>query len=263
MKGIKMDNNPLFDLKGKTAIITGSSRGIGKAIAIRMAQYGAKVMISSRKIDACNAVVEEIKALGGEAYAQECNIGSKEALQNLCDVSYEKLGKVDILVLNAASNPYYGPLAKITDEAFDKVMNNNVKSNLWLSNMVLPKMAETGGGKAIVISSIAGIKGSNVLGAYSISKTADLGLVRSLAVEWGPKNITVNALCPGIIKTDFAKALWDNPEILASVEKNAPLKRIGTPDEVAGAAILLASSSGSFITGQKIVMDGGVTIGGI
>jgi len=257
-----MDNNPLFDLKGKTAIITGSSRGIGKAIAIRMAQYGAKVMISSRKIDACNAVVEEIKALGGEAYAQECNIGSKEALQNLCDVSYEKLGKVDILVLNAASNPYYGPLAKITDEAFDKVMNNNVKSNLWLSNMVLPKMAETGGGKAIVISSIAGIKGSNVLGAYSISKTADLGLVRSLAVEWGPKNITVNALCPGIIKTDFAKALWDNPEILASVEKNAPLKRIGTPDEVAGAAILLASSSGSFITGQKIVMDGGVTIGG-
>ena len=258
-----MDNNPLFDLKGKTAIITGSSRGIGKAIAIRMAQYGAKVMISSRKIDACNAVVEEIKALGGEAYAQECNIASKEALQNLCDVSYEKLGKVDILVLNAASNPYYGPLAKITDEAFDKVMNNNVKSNLWLSNMVLPKMAETGGGKAIVISSIAGIKGSDVLGAYSISKTADLGLVRSLAVEWGPKNITVNALCPGIIKTDFAKALWDNPEILASVEKNAPLKRIGTPDEVAGAAILLASSSGSFITGQKIVMDGGVTIGGI
>ena len=257
-----MDNNPLFDLKGKTAIITGSSRGIGKAIAIRMAQYGAKVMISSRKIDACNAVVEEIKALGGEAYAQECNIGSKEALQNLCDVSYEKLGKVDILVLNAASNPYYGPLAKITDEAFDKIMNNNVKSNLWLSNMVLPKMAETGGGKAIVISSIAGIKGSDVLGAYSISKTADLGLVRSLAVEWGPKNITVNALCPGIIKTDFAKALWDNPEILASVEKNAPLKRIGTPDEVAGAAILLASSSGSFITGQKIVMDGGVTIGG-
>ena len=258
-----MENNPLFNLKGKTAIITGSSRGIGKAIAIRMAQYGAKVMISSRKIDACNQVVDEIKALGGEAYAQECNIASKEALQNLCDVSYEKLGKVDILVLNAASNPYYGPLAKITDEAFDKIMNNNVKSNLWLSNMVLPKMAETGGGKAIVISSIAGIKGSDVLGAYSISKTADLGLVRSLAVEWGPKNITVNALCPGIIKTDFAKALWDNPEILASVEKNAPLKRIGTPDEVAGAAILLASSSGSFITGQKIVMDGGVTIGGI
>ena len=263
MESKKMENNPLFNLKGKTAIITGSSRGIGKAIAIRMAQYGAKVMISSRKIDACNQVVDEIKALGGEAYAQECNIASKEALQNLCDVSYEKLGKVDILVLNAASNPYYGPLAKITDEAFDKIMNNNVKSNLWLSNMVLPKMAETGGGKAIVISSIAGIKGSDVLGAYSISKTADLGLVRSLAVEWGPKNITVNALCPGIIKTDFAKALWDNPEILESVEKNAPLKRIGTPDEVAGAAILLASSSGGFITGQKIVMDGGVTIGGI
>ena len=260
MESKKMENNPLFNLKGKTAIITGSSRGIGKAIAIRMAQYGAKVMISSRKIDACNKVVDEIKALGGEAYAQECNIGNKDALQKLCDVSYEKLGKVDILVLNAASNPYYGPLAKITDEAFDKVMNNNVKSNLWLSNMVLPKMAETGGGKAIVISSIAGIKGSDVLGAYSISKTADLGLVRSLAVEWGPKNITVNALRPGIIKTDFAKALWENPEVLASVEKDAPLQRIGTTDEVAGAAILLASNSGSFITGQKIVMDGGITI---
>ena len=257
-----MDNNPLFDLKGKTAVITGSSRGIGKAIAVRMAQYGAKVMISSRKIDACNEVLEEIKALGGEAYAEECNISSKDALQNLCDVSYEKLGKVDILVLNAASNPYYGPLAKITDEAFDKVMNNNVKSNLWLSNMIIPKMAEAGGGKVIVISSIAGITGSDVLGAYSISKTADLGLVRSLAVEWGPQNINVNALLPGIIKTNFAKALWENPEILGNVEKNAPLRRIGIPDEVAGAAIMLASESGGFITGQTIVMDGGVTISG-
>jgi NAD(P)-dependent dehydrogenase (short-subunit alcohol dehydrogenase family) len=262
MKGKPMDNNPLFDLKGKTAVITGSSRGIGKAIAIRMAQYGAKVMVSSRKIDSCNKVVEEIKSLGGEAYAEECNISSKDALQNLCEASYDKLGKIDILVLNAASNPYYGPLAKITDEAFDKVMNNNVKSNLWLANMVLPKMAEAGGGKVIVISSIAGITGSDVLGAYSISKTADLGLVRSLAVEWGPKNINVNALLPGIIKTDFARALWENPEILGNVEKNAPLRRIGNTDEVAGAAILLASSSGSFITGQTIVMDGGVTISG-
>ena len=257
-----MDNNPLFDLKGKTAVITGSSRGIGKAIAIRMAQYGAKVMVSSRKIDSCNKIVEEIKSLGGEAYAEECNISSKDALQNLCEASYDKLGKIDILVLNAASNPYYGPLAKITDEAFDKVMNNNVKSNLWLANMVLPKMGEAGGGKVIVISSIAGITGSDVLGAYSISKTADLGLVRSLAVEWGPKNINVNALLPGIIKTDFARALWENPEILGNVEKNAPLRRIGNTDEVAGAAILLASSSGSFITGQTIVMDGGVTISG-
>ena len=177
-------------------------------------------------------------------------------------MSYKKLGKVDILVLNAASNPYYGPLAKISDEAFDKVMNNNVKSNLWLSNMIIPKMAEAGGGKVIVISSIAGITGSDVLGAYSISKTADLGLVRSLAVEWGPKNINVNALLPGIIKTNFARALWENPEILGNVEKNAPLRRIGIPDEVAGAAILLASDSGSFITGQTIVMDGGVTISG-
>ena len=162
--------NDIFDLKGKTAVITGSSRGIGKAIAVRMAEYGAKVMISSRKIDACNQVVDEIKALGGEAYAEECNISSKDALQNLCDVSYKKLGKVDILVLNAASNPYYGPLAKISDEAFDKVMNNNVKSNLWLSNMIIPKMAEAGGGKVIVISSIAGITGTQSAAAASIEK---------------------------------------------------------------------------------------------
>ena len=135
-----MTNNTLFDLSGKTAVVTGSSRGIGKAIAMRMADYGAKVMVSSRKIDACNLVVEEIKKSGGEASACDCNISSKEALQNLCDVSLEKLGKIDILVLNAASNPYYGPLKNIPDEAFDKIMNNNVKSNLWMANMVLPHM---------------------------------------------------------------------------------------------------------------------------
>ena len=255
-----MTNNTLFDLSGKTAVVTGSSRGIGKAIAMRMADYGAKVMVSSRKIDSCNLVVEEIKKSGGEAYACECNISSKEALQNLCDVSLEKLEKIDILVLNAASNPYYGPLKNIPDEAFDKIMNNNVKSNLWMANMVLPHMETLGGGKVIVISSIAGITGSAVLGAYSISKTADLGLVRSLAAEWGPKNITVNALCPGLIKTDFARALWEDPKVLSEIEANAPLRRIGIPDEVAGAAVLLASEAGAFITGQKIVMDGGVTI---
>jgi len=255
-----MTNNTLFDLKGKTAVVTGSSRGIGKAIAIRLADYGAKVMVSSRKIDACNLVVDEIKKSDGEAFACECNISSKDALQNLVDVSIDKLGKIDILVLNAASNPYYGPLINIPDEAFEKIMSNNVKSNLWLSNMVLPHMESLGSGRIIVISSIAGITGSPVLGAYSISKTADLGLVRSLATEWGPKNITVNALCPGLIKTDFARALWEDPKTLAKVEGDAPLRRIGMPDEVAGAAVLLASNSGAFITGQKIVMDGGVTI---
>ena len=253
-------SNTLFDLSGKTAVITGSSRGIGKAIAVRLADYGAKVVVSSRKIDACNLVVDEINNSGGEAFACECNISSKEALQNLANFSKEKLGKIDILVLNAASNPYYGPLINIPDEAFEKIMSNNVKSNLWLANMVLPQMEKIGGGRIIVISSIAGITGSPVLGAYSISKTADLGLVRSLATEWGPKNITVNALCPGLIKTDFARALWEDPETLAKVEANAPLKRIGVPDEVAGAAVLLASESGAFITGQKIVFEGGVTI---
>ena len=174
----------------------------------------------------------------------------------------KKYGRIDILVCNAASNPYYGDLADIPDESFEKIMNNNVKSNLWLCKNVIPHLKKNKSGSIIIVSSIAGLQGVENLGAYSISKTADIGLIRSLAVELGKYNITVNGLCPGIIKTDFAKALWENPDILKDVESYAPLKRIGTTDEVAGAAILLASKPGSFITGQVITMDGGITIAG-
>ena len=254
--------NSFFNLKNKVAVITGSSRGIGKAIAIRFSELGAKVIVSSRKIDACEHVVKEIINTGGSANAFECNISNKNSCKELIDFAKKKYGKIDILVCNAASNPYYGDLADIPDESFEKIMNNNVKSNLWLCKNVIPYLKKNKSGSIIIVSSIAGLQGVKNLGAYSISKTADIGLIRSLAVELGKYNITVNGLCPGIIKTDFAKALWENPDILKEVESYAPLKRIGNTDEVAGAAVLLASKPGAFITGQVITMDGGITIAG-
>ena len=254
--------NNFFSLKNKVAVITGSSRGIGKGIAFRFSELGAKIIVSSRKIDACEKVVVEITNAGGLASAFECNISNKSSCQELINFAQKKYGKIDILVCNAASNPYYGDLADIPDESFEKIMNNNVKSNLWLCKNVIPHFKKNKSGSIIIISSIAGLQGVENLGAYSISKTADIGLIRSLAVELGKYNITVNGLCPGIIKTDFAKALWENPDILKDVESYAPLKRIGTTDEVAGAAILLASKPGAFITGQVITMDGGITIAG-
>tara|TARA_A100001011_G_scaffold388842_1_gene469255 strand:- start:572 stop:1345 length:774 start_codon:yes stop_codon:yes gene_type:complete len=252
----------LFNLKNKAVVITGSSRGIGKGMAKRFAEFGAKLIISSRKINACKEVESEIIKKGGIAFSKECNISKKNQCEDLIDFCVEKFGKIDVLVCNAASNPYYGDLAKIPDELFDKIMNNNVKSNLWLCKKAIPFLKQRDSSSIIIVSSIAGLQGVKNLGAYSISKTADIGLIRSLAVELGKFNININGLCPGIIKTDFARELWENPDILKDVESQAPLGRIGTVDEVTGAAILLASSAGSFITGQVITMDGGVTIAG-
>ena len=252
----------LFSLKDKAIIITGSSRGIGKTMAKRFAEFGAKLIISSRKIEACLKVEKEIKEEGGIAFSKKCNISNKNDCEDLIEYCIEKYGSLDVMVCNAASNPYYGDLEKIPDELFDKILHNNVKSNLWLCKKSIPYLKKNKRGSIMIVSSIAGLQGVENLGAYSISKTADIGMIRSLAVELGKFNINVNGLCPGIIKTDFSKELWDNPELLKSVEKNAPLRRIGLPDEVAGAAILLASEAGSFITGQVITMDGGVTIAG-
>ena len=252
----------LFSLKNKAVAITGSSRGIGRGMAIRFAEFGANLIISSRKINACKEVESEITKKGGIAFSKECNISKKNQCEDLIDFCVEKFGKIDVLVCNAASNPYYGDLAKIPDELFDKIMNNNVKSNLWLCKKAIPFLKKRDSSSIIIVSSIAGLQGVKNLGAYSISKTADIGLIRSLAVELGKFNININGLCPGIIKTDFARELWENPEILKDVEGQAPLGRIGTVDEVTGAAILLASNAGAFITGQVITMDGGVTIAG-
>jgi NAD(P)-dependent dehydrogenase (short-subunit alcohol dehydrogenase family) len=252
----------IFDLTGKTAIITGSSKGIGRAIAEQMALFGANVVVSSRKAPACEEVVAGIKRAGGKAVAIPAHIGDKAALQNLVDGTIKSFGRVDILVCNAAVNPYYGPLAGISDEAFDRIMDSNIRSNLWLCNMVLPGMAERQDGAVIIVSSIGGLRGSTMLGAYAISKAADMQLARNLAVEWGAHNIRVNAIAPGLVRTDFARALWENKEVLEQSLKQAPLGRIGEPVDIAGTAILLASLAGRFITGQTLVVDGGVTIAG-
>jgi NAD(P)-dependent dehydrogenase (short-subunit alcohol dehydrogenase family) len=252
----------LFSLAGKVAIVTGSSRGIGKAIAQRMAEHGAKVVISSRKPEPCAEVAQEINAAygAGSAISIPANISSKDELKHLVDETTRQFGKVDIVVCNAASNPHYGPLASIEDDQFRKIFENNVIANHWLISFAAPQMIERKDGAIVIVSSIGGLRGSPVIGAYNISKAADFQLARNLAVEYGPHNVRVNCIAPGLIKTDFAKALWENPETLARATATAPLRRIGNPDEIAGAAVFLASAAGSFMTGQNLVVDGGVTI---
>lgn len=252
----------MFSLKGKVALVTGSTKGIGKSIAEEMANAGAKVVISSRKAEACNAVQAEFAARGQEAIAVPCNVGDKAAAQNLVDTVIKKWGGIDILVCNAASNPHFGPMATASDDVFDKIMQTNVKSVFWLGNMVLPQMGERGGGAMIIISSIGALRGSQVLGLYGTSKAAEAGLCRALAAEWGPKNIRVNTIAPGLIKTDFAKALWSDEARRKSREASTPMRRIGEPKDIGGVAVFLAADAGSFVTGQMIVVDGGVTIAG-
>jgi len=252
----------LFDMSGKVAVITGSTRGIGRAIAERMAEHGAKVVVSSRKQDVCDAVASEINGKFGDGTARAiaANISSKENLQHLVDETTHAFGRIDVLVCNAASNPYYGSLGGISDEQFRKILDNNIVANNWLIGMVAPQMIERKDGAIIIVSSIGGLKGSTVLGAYAISKAADMQLARNLACEYGKHNIRVNCIAPGLIKTDFAKALWDNPDNLKAATSRSPLLRIGVPDEIAGAAVFLGSAAGNFMTGQSIVIDGGATI---
>jgi NAD(P)-dependent dehydrogenase (short-subunit alcohol dehydrogenase family) len=252
----------LFDLTGKTAIITGSSRGIGRAIAERMAEQGARVVISSRKLEPCQEVAKAIndKHGAGRAIAIAANISSKESLQNLVSESKKAFGDIHILVCNAASNPYYGPMSGISDDQFRKILENNIIANNWLIQMVIPEMAARKEGSITIVSSIGGLRGSPIIGAYCISKAADMQLARNLAVEYGKDNVRINCIAPGLIKTDFAKALWDDPDTLKKSTASSALKRIGEPDEIAGMAVLLSSKAGAFITGQNIVIDGGVTI---
>jgi NAD(P)-dependent dehydrogenase (short-subunit alcohol dehydrogenase family) len=252
----------LFDMTGKVAVVTGSSRGIGRAIVERMAEHGAKVVVSSRKQQACDEVADAINARHGKdtALPIAANISTKDELQRLVDETNAKFGKIDVLVCNAASNPYYGPMAKIPDDAFNKILTNNIVANNWLIGMVLPQMIEKKDGAITIISSIGGLKGSTVIGAYCISKAADMQLARNLACEYGKHNIRVNCIAPGLIKTDFAKALWDDPATLKASTARSPLERIGQPDEIAGAAVFLSSAAGTFMTGQTVVIDGGATI---
>ena len=253
----------LFDLTGKVAIVTGSSRGIGRAIAEAFAEQGAKVVISSRKQDACDEVASAINAAHGErsAIAVAASISDKAALQALVDEARKAFGRIDILVCNAASNPYYGPMGGISDDQFRKILDNNVLSNHWLAQMVAPEMVERGSGSIIIVSSIGGMTSSTTIGAYNVSKAADFQLARNLAAEFGPSQVRVNCIAPGLVRTDFAKALWENPETLKAVTRHTPLRRIGEPREIAGAAVFLASDASTFMTGQALIVDGGSTIG--
>ncbi|MBV9331676.1 MAG: SDR family oxidoreductase, partial [Alphaproteobacteria bacterium] len=250
----------LFDLNGKIALITGSTKGIGKAIAERLAEHGAKVVISSRKADACERVAAEINARFGKgekvAIPVPCNINYKEQLASLVESTRKAFGRIDILVCNAALNPYFGPSKGIPDEAFDKILDANIRSNHWLSHMVLPEMVDRKDGVIIIVSSIGGLRGSSVLGTYAISKAADMQLARNLAVEYGPHNIRVNCIAPGLVKTDFARALWDTPEAEKRTSQGTPLRRLGEPDDIAGAAVFLAARAGAYVSGQTIVIDG-------
>ncbi len=252
----------LFNLQGQVALITGSSRGIGRAIAERLAEQGARVVISSRKAPACQEVADAINARYGEerAIVVTANISAKPDLENLVAQTLKKWGRIDTLVCNAASNPYYGPQAGIADEQFRKILDNNIVANHWLINLVAPAMVERQSGSIIIVSSIGGLRGSPVIGAYCISKAADMQLARNLAVEYGPHNVRVNCIAPGLIKTDFARALWEDEAALNERMQTTPLRRIGLPDEIAGAAVYLASSASTYMTGQSLVVDGGVTI---
>ena len=255
----------LFDMAGQVALITGSSRGIGRAVAERLAEHGARVVISSRNLGPCQEVAAAINATHGaqgtgRAIAVAANISRKEALQNLVDETMRAFGRIDTLVCNAASNPYYGPMAGISDEQFRKVLDNNIVSNHWLIAMCAPQMLERKAGSIIIVSSIGGLRGTPIIGAYGISKAADMALARNLAHEFGPHNVRVNCIAPGLVKTDFARALWEDEALLAQRNALTPLRRIGEPDEIAGAAVYLASPAGSFMTGQVLVIDGGVTI---
>jgi len=252
--------HPLFDLGGKVALVTGSTRGIGKSIAEELARAGAKVVVSSRKAEACEAVRAEFAQRGWPVIAQACNVSRKDELQALVDLAVKTWGCIDIAVANAAANPYYGPLAGLPDDAFDKIFTNNVKSVLWLAGMTLPGMAERGGGSFISIGSIAGLKANTIIGAYGMSKAADHHLVRNLAAEWGPRNVRVNAIAPGLVKTDFARALWEDDKRRSEREAATPLRRLGEPRDIGGIAVFLASDAAAFITGQTIVADGGVSI---
>lgn len=254
-----MTVSKLFDLKGKVALLTGASKGMGQAMAEGLAQHGCQVMLSSRKLSQCEAAAQQINATCGEerAFAAACNAGHKDQLQALVNTTRERLGPIDIVIGNAGVNPFYGPMSEIPDEAYDKIMSTNVKSNHWLTQFVAPDMIAKGSGSIMFTSSVGAFKPSLVLGAYGMSKLTVIGLVRNLADELGPSGIRVNAICPGLIKTDFAKALWQNPEAEKNANETIPLRRLGEAEDLKGVAVFLASDASSYMTGQALTVCGG------
>ena len=252
----------LFDLTGQVALLTGASKGMGEAMAHALAEHGSKVVVSSRKLDQCQVTADAINEKCGEerAIAVACNIGYKDQLQAMVDETRERLGPIDTLVANAGVNPFYGSMSDIPDEAFDKIMGSNVRSNHWLCQMVAPDMLAKGRGSIMITSSTGAFAGSEVLGTYNISKLADIALVRNLALEWGPKGVRVNAICPGLIRTEFARALWDNEEAVARVNEQTPLRRLGESEDFKGIAVYLASNASAYMTGQALTLCGGTNM---
>jgi len=251
-----------FDLKGKVAIVTGSSKGIGKSIARGLAEQGAKVVISSRKQESVDAVATAFQADGLEAIGIQCHIGDAGERNSLISKTIEKYGRIDILVNNAAINPYYGPLEGSDEAVFDKIMDVNVKAPWLLSNLVLPHMKEKGGGSIINISSVEGLRPGFGLGLYSATKSALIMLTKNQAKEWGRYGVRANVICPGLVKTKFSQGLWTDEKLVGKVTKLLPLNRIATPDEMAGIVMLLASDAGSYMTGGVYTADGGYMISG-
>lgn len=248
----------LFDLTGKTALLTGASKGMGLEMAKALASHGASVVISARKQDQLDAAATEINALGGgSAHAVSCNVGYKEQLESLVEKTRELAGPIDFLFGNAGVNPYYGKTSNIPDEAYEKTMSANVQSNLWLAQMVAPDMVAKGAGSMAFTSSIGAFRASDKLGTYGMSKLALIGLVRNLALEFGPDGVRVNAICPGLVKTEFARELWDNPDVEERIKRDIPLRRLGEPDDFAGIAVFLASDASRYMTGQALTVCGG------
>ncbi len=252
----------LFNLQNKNVLLTGASKGMGLAMAQGLVNHGANVVISSRKFDQCEKAAKTINDSVDQekAFAFSCNASSKDELNSLVDFSMSKLGSITTLVCNAGVNSFFGSMSEIDDESYDKTMNTNVKSNHWLINMVSPFMKESGGGSIMITSSIAAFDASETLGTYSISKLAVLGLVRNYASELGPSNIRVNAICPGLVKTDFSKLLWENPEAEKASSQSMPLRRLGEADDFKGIAVFLASDESSFMTGQALTICGGASM---
>ncbi|MDB9830796.1 glucose 1-dehydrogenase [Polaribacter sp.] len=251
-----------FNLEGKVAVITGSSKGIGKAIAKGFAENGAQVVVSSRSQEACDAVADEFKAAGLKAIGIACHIGKADQRENLVAKTMEAFGCIDILVNNAAINPVFGPIEEVDTAIFDKIMEVNVKAPWSLSNLVLPHLKAHKKGSIINIASVEALTPGFGLGIYSTSKAAILMLSKNQAKEWGKHGVRVNAICPGLIKTKFSAALWQNEKILGKIQKTLPSERMGMPEEMVGLACLLASDAGSYMTGGVYTADGGYMIAG-
>jgi NAD(P)-dependent dehydrogenase (short-subunit alcohol dehydrogenase family) len=250
----------LFDLRGRVAIITGSSRGLGLASAKGMAEHGARVAICGRKADAAEAAAAQIRAAGGEAIAVSCNIGRKEELQRVVDAANQAWGRIDIVMANAAIHPWIGSVLDLKEETFNKFMQVNVQSSIWLAQMTVPGMLERGYGRFIVVASVVGLLGDPVTGTYGLTKAADMQFVRNVAMEFASRGITANCIAPGTFKTEMARSQWEDENLVRWYQQRNPSRRFGEVEELAGLAVLLASPSGGYINGQTIAVDGGHTI---